>query len=749
MGDRGLPRRPLCPVRCARRGRGPGRSHGTGGALTLRRRLTLLVALAVVVPITAVGVTVVDLISTEVGQRAFDRLRQAASVAQSSIQQQEQQVARQVRSRADDDLALLVATGGSDLDGAIRRMLDDEDFDVVVVTDGTGAIAASGRRQPAFAAGVSPPTDEDLLAGRARGRAVLARAALPTPPDGRRETSPIAAVGGGELVAGQWLDGARLSRISRFADVDLLVVSGREVLATTGTGSSLPDRPLEGEFEARVGGVASLVVATQLAGSEATVLAIGRPPIETRRTNLIVIFGALLVVIVVLIVLVGYVVSGLVTGPVDDLVDAALAVARGDLDQRVDVKGDVEVATLGRAFNRMTDNLREYVHQLEQSRTEFRQAIARLGDVLVSTHDLPGIIDVVLETSALTLRADVAVFYERVAMPARVRATASHGGDVTGTELNATGVAGTAARHLMPVSHPGAAALAHEEPQVAAAAAVPVISEGRLFGVLAVYGKQDGLFRAEDLDTLQTLARQAEVAIGNVMLHDETRRQARTDGTTGLWNRREFELRCREAVKEAARFNEPFGVMLVDIDDFKQVNDRYDHSTGDAALIWVATKLSEATREVDVVARWGGEEFIVLLPRAGLEETALVADRVRRAVAREPMQEDGKVIPLTVSVGYAGHPEDGTTAEKLFRAADAGLLRAKRMGKNRVERAEGEERAMAARGVDGPPTPEEAGVGPRRGEGLTSAAGDGPSAVGERPGRMTEHVPSSFEDGER
>ncbi|MDQ3106295.1 MAG: sensor domain-containing diguanylate cyclase, partial [Actinomycetota bacterium] len=251
-----------------------------------------------------------------------------------------------------------------------------------------------------------------------------------------------------------------------------------------------------------------------------------------------------------------------------------------------------------------------------------------------------------------------------------------------------TGIAGAAARELNPVLFPGPNPLAEGEPDVAAAMAVPVVSDGRLFGVIAVYGRSiGGSFRPEDVHTLQTLARQTEVAIGNVFLHDETRRQARTDGTTGLWNRREFELRCLDSVKEATRFEEPFGVILVDIDDFKLVNDRYDHSTGDAALIWMASRLSEATREIDVVARWGGEEFIVLLPRAGVDETATVAERIRATVAAEPMVDGKKVIELTVSIGMAVHPQDGTTADALFKAADAALLRAKKLGKNRVERA--------------------------------------------------------------
>ena len=628
-----------------------------------------------VVPITAVGVSVVNLVGEEVEARAFDRLRQAAIFARSSMVSEAEDVNRAVQAAASDEvLGRLATTGGPALEEALRRWLVQVDLDIAVIADESGAVAAAARREPAFSPGVEAPTDLEIAAGGGEGRVVT----VATPLVGTTD----------RLVAGQWLDATRLARLPRAEDAELSLASGDRVISSTSGIRTLPSRTLEGEFKDRLGGRSSLVVAAEVPGTSTTILATSRPPLEARRTNLVVILAALLVVVTVLIVLVANTVSGFVTRPVQDLVDAADAVARGDLEQRVVVQGDVELATLGHAFNQMTGNLQQYVQQLEQSRTEFRSAVARLGDVLTATHDLTGIVDVVLEACTLTMRAHTAVFYERVAMPARIRAKAVHGTLVDLPELNGTGVAGTAARLMAPVNLADSDVLDANEPDVPAAAAGPVTHDGRLFGVVAVYGRTgEGHFRTEDLDTLVTLGRQAEVAIGNVMLHDEARRQARTDGMTGLWNRREFELRCQEAMREAARFKDPFGVMVLDIDDFKRVNDTWDHSMGDAAIIWVASRLSEAVREIDLVARWGGEEFIVMLPRAGLEETGIVSERVRKAVAREPLREDGVVIPLTVSIGYAVYADDGETMDQLFRAADSALLRAKRTGKNRVERA--------------------------------------------------------------
>lgn len=629
-----------------------------------------------VVPITAVGVAVVNVIGNQAEERTFDRLRQAAGFAEATLVDHRDEVNRLVTTVVGDPrLSEAVTTGGPVLSETLRRVILEEDLDLAVVVDEAGTVVARARlREPQFAAGIAEPDLDRLLATHGRDRAVVASAPLPE---------------AGTILVGRWFDASRLGRVPRPEDITLVLVDSRSVVASTTEVEGLAPTVAPGPFRVDPqGGPERLAFATSAPRLGLTVVATSAPPGGEDRTNLILLFGGLLLVLTVLIVLVGYVVSGLVTGPVEDLVDAALAVSRGDLTQRVDVAGDVELANLGRAFNQMTDNLREYVEQLEQSRREFQSAIARLGDVLVSTHDLGGIIDVVLEACALTLGAQKAVFYERVALPARVRASAVNEGDVPAVELNGTGVAGGAARQLIPVVHPGNGELAPEEPVVEAAVAVPVVVENRLEGVLALYGRTGGgTFRTDDVNTLQTLGRQAEVAIGNVYLHDETRRQARTDGMTGLWNRREFELRCRDAVREASRFGESFGVILVDIDDFKYVNDHFDHSTGDAALIWLAERLSDATREIDVVARWGGEEFIVLLPRAGLEETATVAERVRSFIAREPMVEGPKVIPLTVSIGFACHPHDGASADQLFRAADSALLRAKRLGKNRVEQA--------------------------------------------------------------
>ncbi|MGE3619964.1 MAG: GGDEF domain-containing protein, partial [Acidimicrobiia bacterium] len=226
------------------------------------------------------------------------------------------------------------------------------------------------------------------------------------------------------------------------------------------------------------------------------------------------------------------------------------------------------------------------------------------------------------------------------------------------------------------------------EPQRDTALAVPLHVNGEVFAVVAVYGRQAGRsrFSADDLDTLAALVQPAESAIENALLHDEATRLSVTDALTGLANRRELDRRFEAEVERHARFGEGFGLLLVDLDDFKEINDRFGHQAGDAVLVEVAGRVRGVTREVDVVARYGGEELAVLLPRADAAAAARTAERIRGAVADKPVRFGREARAVTCSVGVAALPQDAADLGALVAAADAALYRAKRAGKNRVER---------------------------------------------------------------
>ena len=213
------------------------------------------------------------------------------------------------------------------------------------------------------------------------------------------------------------------------------------------------------------------------------------------------------------------------------------------------------------------------------------------------------------------------------------------------------------------------------------ALAIPVRSGSNPFGVLAYYGRgQPRPYDRDDVAMLAALVRQAEIAIDSSFLYDEATRLSLTDGLTGLWNRRHLALRIEAELSRAVRFGEPFSVLYCDLDGFKPVNDTLGHSAGDTVLIETARRLTDATREVDIVARPGGDEFTLLLPKTGLAGALRLADKIRTAIGDRPFELDGTAVNVSVSVGVAAYPEHGSSGKDLLAAADSALYRAKAGG---------------------------------------------------------------------
>ena len=156
-----------------------------------------------------------------------------------------------------------------------------------------------------------------------------------------------------------------------------------------------------------------------------------------------------------------------------------------------------------------------------------------------------------------------------------------------------------------------------------------------------------------------------------------------TDDLTNLYNRRRLMESLDQEVRRCQRLKHPFGVVMVDVDSFKQYNDDFGHMAGDQVLVRVAELLRESVREVDTVARYGGEEFVILMPEATQRDAAALAERLRRSVADEPFANRG----VTISLGVAQYPVSGESAEAVIEAADGALYDAKRAGRNSVAQA--------------------------------------------------------------
>jgi two-component system, cell cycle response regulator len=352
-----------------------------------------------------------------------------------------------------------------------------------------------------------------------------------------------------------------------------------------------------------------------------------------------------MLITLVLLILIAYFEGRTLVSTLGRLVGAANDIAEGRLDHRVEVEGSDEFARLGVAFNDMADQLRARLQELDVERRRLRDATMRFGEALAATHDVDELLRVVVETAVV--------------------ATGALGG-----------VLESEGRIVVQKGDPDAGSDRLE---------LPLASGDESFGTLVLRGRG---FTQEQVETANWLVGHAVVAIGNARLHRTVQRQALVDGLTGLANRRLCEAALEKEIARAKRFGEPLALIVADLDDFKAVNDRHGHPTGDEVLREFALALQESVRDMDLAARWGGEEFVVVLPGTDLAGAAKLAERIRAALRRRVVvAPNGDRLSFTASFGVAAFGGDGHAGD-LIAHADTALYRAKWAGKDRVATAE-------------------------------------------------------------
>ena len=223
-------------------------------------------------------------------------------------------------------------------------------------------------------------------------------------------------------------------------------------------------------------------------------------------------------------------------------------------------------------------------------------------------------------------------------------------------------------------------------PEASKLVVVPLSTEGHSIGVLVVEHGMRGGSRIERrvVSMTERFVSHGALALRNGWLLEQVQRMAATDGLTGVANRTTFQERLDSELARAARAGEDLTLLMLDIDQFKRLNDAHGHQVGDGVLRRVARALKAGSRPYDTPARYGGEEFALVLPRTSQEDGLVIAERIRAAIA-----EMGEGPRVTASVGVATFPLDAATADELVGAADAALYESKRAGRNRVTVAPG------------------------------------------------------------
>ena len=213
---------------------------------------------------------------------------------------------------------------------------------------------------------------------------------------------------------------------------------------------------------------------------------------------------------------------------------------------------------------------------------------------------------------------------------------------------------------------------------------IPLIARGDVTGYLTIDSCSADVYTQEDSTLAQAFANQAAIAIENARLYEQTEQLATSNSLTGLFNRRYFFELARNEFYRARRYNNPMALMMVDVDDLKLVNDTYGHLAGDRLIEFIGDRSRQVLRQVDIPARYAGDEFVILLPETSLEKAVKVGGRLQKSLSKGIEYDENQRIPISVSIGVSSLEEGCFSLEMLINRADQALYAAKHSGKNRL-----------------------------------------------------------------
>jgi diguanylate cyclase (GGDEF)-like protein len=620
---------------------------------SFRSRLRLFFVVGVVVPMLTMAVVLfVLVIKTE--ESNTDARLSTALIAAMTVIDEERERAGVVSNRIAKDQVLADARARRDrtaVQARLDRLAARESAQYVdLALIGLGEFTAGD--QPAMA-----PVERDLIDAQ----------------DARR----------GEITVAMSSPDEYGQRVERFTDASVVILDDGTRIASTA--ADVPDTlPEEGSVS--VNGVDNRVRSFTTAAVDGEVqvrLLLAEQDAASQRDTLLAVFAVIAFLILAAIFAVA--ISRRLQSEIQRLLVAAQRLGRGDFSVAVPAEGSDEFAALGREFNSMARQLEAQIEELQRERTRLEEAIRRVGESFAAGLDRVGVLEIVVQTAVEGIGAAAG----RASM---------RGPDNTLQEVARTGNPDEFQRALHAAEATVIDAGQNAEIQVAgvSALAAPLGSQEdsqQVFGIVSV-ARADRPFTHGERDLFAYLTSGAAVSVENVDLHETVQRQAVTDELTGLFNHRRFQEVVAAEVERARRYHQEMGLIMLDIDNFKQVNDTYGHIQGDTVLREVARVLRHSSREIDEPARYGGEEMAVALPQTDLEGAYRFAERVRRRIeALELPLAGGGTLRVTASFGVASlHTAPSADKDALVAAADSALYQAKRAGKNQTVRATTAER---------------------------------------------------------
>ena len=620
--------------------------------MSFRNRLTLFFVAIVIVPMVSVAFVLFRLISDNENGKADARIAARQETAINLYRDDRERAARIARKVGSDRL-LARALRSRDDAAARRRAI------ALLRRDGAVRLRVADRRGERLDVGspvaIAPAIVRlDTRDGRRFGQLELSA-----------RTAPVYA-----------------RTVKRITRLNVVVRDGRRTLASTVPGVGADPLPVRGEAEVgdeqyRVasfddkafapGRIRVSVLGSQAATDDAVA-----------RSRLLA--GALLAGFFVLAFTFALLVSRSLQRQIGSFLDAARRLGRGDFSAQVPTEGRDEFAALGDEFNQMARELQRRLDELDTERSRLESQLRRIGEAFASKLDRAALLEIAMRTTVDGVDADggrATVRPEEGQAPERYTST----GDPAGLEE----VVAQAEAEVLATGDPREIAV---EAGSALAHPLPGAREGEVEGVVAVWRRRRP-FTTRERELFHYLAGQAGVSLENVELHETVQRQAVTDELTGLSNHRRFQEVLASEVERARRFDTSLALVMLDVDNFKQLNDTHGHQVGDQVLHAVADVLRDQSREIDEPARYGGEELALVLPGTDLEGAHQLAERVRHGIESLAVSGSGQApLRVTASFGVAAMPESARTHSGLISAADGALYAAKRAGKNRTEVAE-------------------------------------------------------------